>query len=57
VLDLFFDELRERCRYTRWFFASYHMNKIIPPREMAVYDTVEPVVVSPKSSLRTEVTQ
>jgi predicted phosphodiesterase len=44
VMDAFFDEIRESCQYTRWFFGSYHINKIIPPGEMAVYDAVVPVV-------------
>jgi predicted phosphodiesterase len=43
VMDAFFDEIRERCKYSRWFFGSYHINKIIPPGEMAVYDAVVPI--------------
>lgn len=43
VLDTFFDEVRERCKYKRWFFGSYHINKVIPPREVALYDAVIPI--------------
>jgi hypothetical protein len=43
VMDAFFDEIRERCKYSRWFFGSYHLNKLIPPGEMALYDVVEPI--------------
>lgn len=43
ILDAFFDEVRAGCAFTRWFFGSYHMNKAIPPGEMALYDAVVPV--------------
>lgn len=43
VLDTFFDEVRETCRYKRWFFGSYHINKPIPPRELALFDAVNPI--------------
>lgn len=43
VLDTFFDEVRETCKFKRWFFGSYHRNKIIPPTEAAIYDAVAPI--------------
>lgn len=43
VLDTFLDEVRERCSYKRWFFGSYHMNKTIPPREIALFNAVTPI--------------
>ena len=43
MLDIFFNELRETSQYRRWFFGSYHINKCIPPKDMALYDAVVPV--------------
>lgn len=43
ILDVFFDEVREKCKYSRWFFGGYHINKIIPPLDMAVFNTILPV--------------
>lgn len=43
ILGVFFDEIREHCQYSRWFFGGYHMNKVIPPAEMALFDAVVPV--------------
>lgn len=44
ILDVFFDEIREKCKYTRWFFGSYHINKIIPPMDTAVFSSILPIV-------------
>lgn len=43
VMDAFFDEVRAGCEYRRWFFGSLHINKQIPPREVAIYDVVVPI--------------
>lgn len=43
VLDTFLDRVRTSCRFKRWFFGSYHMNKVIPPSEIALYDRVLPI--------------
>ncbi|MCL2857109.1 MAG: hypothetical protein FWE19_05200 [Oscillospiraceae bacterium] len=43
ILDTFLNEVREKCKYTRWFFGSIHKNKRIPPNEMAVFTAVVPV--------------
>lgn len=43
ILDVFFDEIREKCKYSRWFFGGYHMNKIIPPLDMAIFNAIIPV--------------
>jgi len=40
VLDAFLDEVREKCSYRRWFFGEIHMNKRIPPSEMALFKAV-----------------
>ena len=41
VLDVFFDEIREKCGYSRWFFGAYHINKVIPPADMAVFSAIQ----------------
>lgn len=40
TLDAFLDEVRESCKFTRWFFGSIHRNKRIPPSEMALFHAV-----------------
>lgn len=40
ILDVFFDELRENCNYNRWFFGNYHINKVIPPSDSAVFGAI-----------------
>lgn len=42
VLDVFFEEIREKCGFKRWFFGCYHTNKIIPPSNMALFGSVVP---------------
>lgn len=44
VLDVFLDEVREKCTYTGWYFGSYHIDRVIPPSEMAVFERVIPVL-------------
>lgn len=43
VLDTFLDFVRTSCKFKRWFFGSYHINKAIPPHEYAIFDTVTPI--------------
>lgn len=42
ILDVFFDELRDNCKYTRWFFGNYHINKRIPPSNVALFSAIVP---------------
>lgn len=42
ILDVFFDEIRESCGYSRWFFGSYHLNKTIPPSDSALFGAIVP---------------
>jgi len=44
VLDAFLDEVRGQCTYKRWFFGSYHINKQIPPREVALFSSVVAII-------------
>lgn len=45
ALDMFLDEIRNGCRFKRWFFGCLHMNKLIPPVEFALFDAVVPIDV------------
>lgn len=40
ILDVFFDEVRETCKYSRWFFGSYHVNKVIPPSDLSLFSSI-----------------
>lgn len=44
VLEVFLDKVREKCDYTGWFFGNYHLDKIIPPNEMAIFRRVAPLL-------------
>ena len=39
ALNVFFDELRRDCRFRRWFFGSFHSDKLIPPLETALFQS------------------
>ena len=39
----FFDQMQQLCRYKKWFFGHYHMDKHIPPHYYALYHQVVPV--------------
>lgn len=43
VLDIFLDDVRDNCEYTGWYFGSYHIDKVIPPKEMALFQRVIPL--------------
>ena len=43
ILDTFFDEIREQCRYNTWVFGSYHIDRVIPPSEIALFERVVPL--------------
>ena len=40
VLDVFFDAVRDNCKYKQWFFGGYHINKKIPPSEMVLFNAI-----------------
>ena len=39
-MSTYFDEIRTKCKFKRWFFGKSHMNKVIPPQYHAVFDDV-----------------
>lgn len=40
LLNTFLDELYTNCKYKRWFFGCYHMDKIITPQVTGVFAKV-----------------
>lgn len=40
LLDTFLDELYTKCRYKKWFFGCYHIDKIITPLVTGVFTKV-----------------
>ena len=38
-MDAFFDLIREKVAYKKWFFGSFHMDKLIPPGEVALFQS------------------
>ncbi|MCL2057313.1 MAG: metallophosphoesterase [Oscillospiraceae bacterium] len=38
-MDAFFDEVREKVSFKKWFFGSFHMDKQIPPGETALFQS------------------
>lgn len=39
VMDVFFDEIRENCTFKKWFFGSLHIDKLIPPSEVSLFQS------------------
>ncbi len=42
-LNSFFSQVSKQCRFKRWFFGSYHMDKIITPTFTGVYKNILPM--------------
>jgi len=43
ILDVFLDEVRSSSKFGCWFFGSLHLDKVIPPTEVAVFRQVLPL--------------
>lgn len=43
VLDVFLDEVREKVEYSSWCFGSFHLDRVIPPKEIGVFEKVVPL--------------
>ena len=43
ILDAFLDEVRENCRFKRWYFGCVHLDKPVPPAEVALFRCVVPL--------------
>ncbi|WRS28602.1 metallophosphoesterase [Oscillospiraceae bacterium MB08-C2-2] len=42
-LDVFLDEVLRNCSFTRWYFGHYHLDRLIPPNQVAVFKEILPV--------------
>lgn len=47
-LNIFFDEVAKTCKFKRWFFGSCHVDKVISPRQIAVFGDVLPLDLNKK---------
>jgi len=44
ILDTFLDEVRATCKHKRWFFGGAHLDKFLPPSEVALFRKVIPII-------------
>lgn len=40
ILNSFLDEMYSKCKYRRWFFGCYHLDKIVTPQVTGVFSKV-----------------
>ena len=56
ALDIFLDEQRAGLSYKAWFFAGFHVDKFIPPTDVALFEEVvklgEPISLKSRGSTR-----
>lgn len=43
ILDTYFDEIKSTVKYNGWYFGGLHLDKVIPPADMAVFMSVIPL--------------
>lgn len=47
-INTYFEQIREKIEFGRWFFGRHHINKLIPPKYYAVFDGVVDAEEEPK---------
>ena len=47
-INTYFEQIREKTEFVRWFFGRHHINKLIPPKYYAVFDGVVDAEEDPK---------
>lgn len=50
-INTYFEEIREKTDFSRWFFGRHHINKLIPPKFQAVFDSVIDAEEEPRLAL------
>lgn len=40
TVGVYLDRKKDSVKFRTWFFGKYHLNKIVPPRFMALFDSV-----------------
>lgn len=48
-INTYFEEIREKTEFSRWFFGRHHINKLIPPKYQAVFDGIVNAEEEPKA--------
>lgn len=43
TLHAYLDEVAKACSFNRWFFGHYHLDKVVPPRFIAVFQSTQRV--------------
>jgi DNA repair exonuclease SbcCD nuclease subunit len=44
----FFDEVKDKAAFTKWYFGKLHRRKVIPPKFIALFDDCEYIATNPK---------
>ncbi len=44
ALTNYFEEIRQKCKYSQWFFGHYHKNALVDSRNIAIYKRIERIV-------------
>lgn len=48
-INTYFEQIREKTEFNRWFFGRHHINKLIPPKYQAVFDSIVNAEEEPKA--------
>ena len=40
ALTDYLEEIRQKCRYRRWFFGHYHDNRNVTERDLMLYEQI-----------------
>ena len=43
ALTDFFDLVREKCEFKKWYFGHYHMDITVSDKEVLLYDSIIPI--------------
>lgn len=50
-VNTYLEQIREKVDFKRWFFGRHHLNKCIPPKFQAVFDSIIDAEEEPKVAL------
>lgn len=48
-VNTYFEEIREKTDFSRWFFGRHHINMLIPPKYQALFDSIVNAEEEPKA--------
>ena len=52
ALTAFMDRFQQTCRFRRWFFGSYHQDRVVPLKYQCLFEKIEPGEKKSKSRRR-----